>query len=69
MSSPFCCIFVVYTAFQIRWYVLTCYFHVFWSFLGKNPPCCVVLFVSEDSGTMLHVFSMVSEIFCIIWSI
>ena len=60
---------MVYIAFQIRWYVLICFFHVFWSFLGKNPPCCIVPFVSVDRGGILHVLLMVFEIFCIIWSI
>ena len=54
--------------FLIRWYVLICFFHGFCSFLGKKPPCCDVLFVSVGIGAVLHVFSMVSDIFCMMWS-
>ena len=45
------------------------FFPCFLEFLDKNPPCCIVLFVSVGRGAILHVFLMVSEIFCIIWSI
>ena len=64
----FIMLFVIYIVFLIRWYVLICFFHGFCSFLGKKPPCCDVLFVSVGIGAILHVFSMVSDIFCMMWS-
>ena len=45
-----------------------CFFHSLDNFLGRNPPCCVVLFVRVCIGGALHVFSMVSEIFLTILS-
>ena len=42
-----------------------CFFHDFCNFLGKKPPCCVVMLVSEGMGVVLHVFVIVSDIFWI----
>jgi hypothetical protein len=39
------------------------FFHSLDSFLGRKPPCYVVLFVRIGIGVALHVFTMVSEIF------
>ena len=60
---------MIYIVFLIRWFVLICLFYVFCSFFGKNPPCCDSLLVSVDIGVALHVFSMVSDIFWMMWSI
>ena len=35
----FSVLFVMYIPFLIRWYVFICFFHIFCSFFGKNPPC------------------------------
>ena len=40
-----------------------CVFHVFYSFLGKNSPCGDVLLVGVGMGVVLHVFSIVLDIF------
>ena len=55
----------MYIVFLIRWYVCRCFFHFFWSFLGRKPPCCVVRFVRFGMGNALHVSWIFSEIFCI----
>ena len=54
---------MVCIAFLIRWYVLICFFHVFWSFLCNNSPCCIALFISIGREIILHVFSMISKFF------
>ena len=59
----------MYIAFQIRWYVLIWFFHIFCSFLSKKPPCCDALLISIGMGIALHVFLMVSNIFWMMWSI
>ena len=61
-------LFVICIVFLIRWYVLICFFHGSCSFLGKKPPCCDVLFVSVGIGVVLHMLSMVSDIFWMMWS-
>ena len=61
-------LFVVYIAFLIRWYVLMYFFHIFCSFLGKKPPCFDVLLVSVGIGVELHVFTIVSDVFWMMWS-
>ena len=43
--------------------------HIFCSFLGNKPPCCDALLVSVGIGVALHVFSIVLDIFGIMWSI
>ena len=43
-----------------RWF-----FHFFWIFLGRNPPCCDVRLVGVGRGGALHVSCIFSEIFCI----
>jgi hypothetical protein len=40
----------------------------FWSFFGKNPPCCDVRSVSSGIGGALHVSWILSEIFVIMRS-
>ena len=66
----FLVLFVKYITFLIRWYVLICFFQVFFcSFFGKKSPCCDVLLVSVGMGAALHVFSTVLDTFCMIWSI
>ena len=40
----------------------------FCNFLGKNPPYCDALLVSAGMGVVLHVFSMVLDIFWMMWS-
>ena len=54
---------VMYIAFLIRWYVLKCVFHIFCTFLGKKRRCCAALFVNTGKGVVLHVFSVVLDIF------
>ena len=44
------------------------FFHIFCSFLGKIPSCCDALLVSVGMDVVLHVFSMVSDIFWIVRS-
>ena len=53
----------MYIAFLIKWYVLICFFHIFYSSLGKKPPCLDDLLVSVGIGVELHVFTIVSDIF------
>ena len=45
-----------------------CFFHSFCSFFGKKPPCCDVLLVSVGIGVVLHVFTIVLDIFWMMWS-
>ena len=45
-----------------------CFFHLFWSFLGKKPPCREARFVSIGRGGAVHVSCIFSDIFCIILS-
>ena len=58
--------FVMYIAFRVKWYVVMYFFHILWVFLGKYPPCIMVLLVSVDIGSVLQVFSISSDIFCMI---
>jgi hypothetical protein len=50
-------------AFLVEWYIVSSFFHCFYDFLGKNPPCLAVKFVSVGIGGALHVISMVEEMF------
>ena len=43
-------------------------FHFIASFRGKKPPCCDVLFVRFGRGSAVQVFSIVSEILCVMSS-
>ena len=47
---------------------MRCFFHCFWIFLGKNPPCCDVWFVRFGKGGALHVSCILFDISWIIWS-
>ena len=44
------------------------FFHCFCIFLGKKPPCCDVLLVNVGIGVVLYVFTMISDIFWVMWS-
>jgi hypothetical protein len=51
------------------WYVDSSYFHFFWSFRGRQPPCLDVWLVSVGTGGAVHVSSMIFDMFSTIWSI
>ena len=56
----------MYITFLVKWYVEMYFFHIFWVSLGRYPPCSVVLLVNIGIGSVLHVFSIFSHIFCTI---
>lgn len=55
--------FVMYIALRIKWYVVRCFFHCFWSFLGRNPPCSDVRGVNVGKGGALQVSSINLDVF------
>lgn len=44
-------------------------FPLFWSFLGRKPPCCDVIGVNWGRGGALHVSKIVVDISWTRWSI
>jgi hypothetical protein len=60
---------MVFMAFLMVWYVDSSFFHCFWSFRGRYPPCLDVWLVSVGIGGAVHVSSMVFDMFSTIWSI
>jgi hypothetical protein len=54
-----CC--VAYMALRVIWWILSCFFHCFCIFLGKNPPCGFVLSISCCSGGLAQISSNVFD--------
>ena len=55
-------VFTIRIVLRIRWYVCSCFFHSFASFLGRNPPCFAVLRVNLGNVCTAHVSSSVVDI-------
>jgi hypothetical protein len=53
---------MIFIAFLMMWYVDSSFFHCFWSFMGKNPPCLDACSVSVGIGGAVHVSSIILEI-------
>ena len=60
---PIYCIICDVYCFPNKVICFDVFFPCFCSFLGKNLPCCQVLLVSVGMDVVLHVFSIVSNIF------
>ena len=55
---------MMYIAFLIKWYVIICFFSIFFcSFHGKNPLYCVALLISIGMSTILNMSLIFFDIF------
>jgi hypothetical protein len=60
---------VSFMAFLMMWYVDSSFFHCFWGFLGRKPPCLDAWFVSVGIGGAVHVSSIKFDMLLTIRSI
>jgi hypothetical protein len=54
---------VSFLVFLMMWYVNNSFFYGFWSFLGRKPPCLDVWYVSVGMGGVVHVSSIIFDMF------